>query len=279
MERRRFVEGQQHLERCGSMIDDIANNETGVSVRGKLNDMIGVVNSVSDPIAEVAPVVNYFGITGLTGGGATNLDGIDTEEMDVGLIVAVTLTAVTSLYRLTAGTTAEDSPIVVRPDDYAGGTNEKVWVLLGFTSYSLEVLYEMILRPIPSIPIALFTVRDSSDVTVISLGTDGVGVFTGGVTIGTAPVSVGHATRKDYVDTKAGVRGTLALGNGVSSGSVTGLGLSAPPTAVLLTIQSPVGGGVMSVVLVAAPTTDGFDFALSGMTDTTTYKLHYHVIP
>jgi hypothetical protein len=33
-------------------------------------------------------------------------------------------------YKLTAGTTAESSPDVIRPNDYAGTTNEKVWLLV-----------------------------------------------------------------------------------------------------------------------------------------------------
>ncbi len=82
----------------------------------------------------------------------------------------------------------------------------------------------------------------------------------------------------DIVNLVAGVRGTLALGNGVEGGSVTGLDLDDPPIAVLLTIQSPSGGGVIAACLVGTPTTDGFVFALTGMTDSADYKLHYHVI-
>ena len=81
----------------------------------------------------------------------------------------------------------------------------------------------------------------------------------------------------DFVDEANNVHGTLALGNGVSDGSVTGLDLDDAPTAVLLTVQIPSGGGVLLAVLVGAPTTDGFDFALSGMTDSTNYKLHYYL--
>ncbi len=80
----------------------------------------------------------------------------------------------------------------------------------------------------------------------------------------------------DFVKDRTTVRGTLALGNGVSEGSVTGLDLeSGAPEAVILTLQIPAGGGVMTSVLVGAPTSDGFDFALSGMTDSTNYVLHY----
>jgi len=80
-----------------------------------------------------------------------------------------------------------------------------------------------------------------------------------------------------FIDTATGVHGTLALGNGVSDGSVEGLDLDDAPTSVLLTVQSPVGGGVIAAAIIGAPTTDGFDFALTGMTDATTYVLHYHL--
>jgi len=81
----------------------------------------------------------------------------------------------------------------------------------------------------------------------------------------------------DFVNEATNVHGTLALGNGVSSGSVTGLDLDYDPISVLLTVQSPVGGGVIVACLVGAPTTDGFDFALTGMTDSSNYVLHYHL--
>ena len=66
-------------------------------------------------------------ITGLTGGGAINLDGIPTTGLAIGTMVVVYDGSETRIYRLTAGTDAESSPIVIRPDDYAAGTNEKVW--------------------------------------------------------------------------------------------------------------------------------------------------------
>jgi hypothetical protein len=69
------------------------------------------------------------GLTGLTGGSG-KLDGLLTVGEAAGWIVPVTVSEVTTYYRLTAGTTAESSPWVIRPNDYAAGTNEKVWKLL-----------------------------------------------------------------------------------------------------------------------------------------------------
>jgi hypothetical protein len=64
--------------------------------------------------------------TGLTGGGA-NLDGILTVDLTVGVRALVVAGTNASLYHLRAGTDAESSPAIIRPDDYAGTTNEKVW--------------------------------------------------------------------------------------------------------------------------------------------------------
>lgn len=77
-------------------------------------------------------VQNRSLLTGLTGGGGTNLDGIVTAGVPVGQLVAVMGDNV-SLYRLKAGTNAESSPNVIRPDDYAATTNEKVWILQSAT--------------------------------------------------------------------------------------------------------------------------------------------------
>lgn len=76
--------------------------------------------------------VNFSTVTGYTGGGSTNLDGIATVALSPILLYAfVHSSDGLRHYTLTAGTTAESSPDVIRPDDYAGGTNEKVWVSVG----------------------------------------------------------------------------------------------------------------------------------------------------
>ena len=77
------------------------------------------------------PLVRERQLTGLTGGGNAKLDGIAT----VGLALSPVPFQLFSLggnllaYILRAGTDAESSPTIIRPDDYAGGTNEKVWEL------------------------------------------------------------------------------------------------------------------------------------------------------
>lgn len=74
-------------------------------------------------------VQNRSSISGLTGGGATKLDGIVTVGVSAGQMVVIVVNSTLYVYQLTSGTTAESVPSVVRPDDYAGTTNEKIWVL------------------------------------------------------------------------------------------------------------------------------------------------------
>jgi hypothetical protein len=73
-------------------------------------------------------------VTGLTGGGGTKLDGYSTTGVTAGLVVTLIDanggSPIHRAYQLTAGTTAESSPTVIRPDDYATTTNEKIWKLV-----------------------------------------------------------------------------------------------------------------------------------------------------
>lgn len=76
-------------------------------------------------------------ITGLTGGTATDLDGIVTVGVTVGRVQLVSLSQVLYLYELKAATTAESDPDIIRPDDYNASTNAKVWALVEHQCYSL----------------------------------------------------------------------------------------------------------------------------------------------
>lgn len=67
-------------------------------------------------------------VTGYTGGGASKLDGVTTVGVSVGLVYGFDhATDGGRLYVLLAGTTAENSPNIIRPDDYNGITNIKYW--------------------------------------------------------------------------------------------------------------------------------------------------------
>jgi len=68
--------------------------------------------------------------------------------------------------------------------------------------------------------------------------------------------------------------GIVALGNGVSSGTVTGLALPGTPFSYQLNIKSPVNGLTLeSNVVSGTETSDGFSYVLSGTTDSTLYVL------
>ena len=78
-------------------------------------------------------VQNRFQVTALDGGG-TALDGIPTgttalPTVPTDALVAIELGGDIFFYELVAGTDAESLPDVVRPDDYATTTNERVWLL------------------------------------------------------------------------------------------------------------------------------------------------------
>ena len=79
-------------------------------------------------------VRNLHSVTQLTGGDPTDLDGQVTAGISTGQAVLLTLDGQPYVYRLNSGTTAESIPLIVRPDDYAASTNEKVWTLQPMTS-------------------------------------------------------------------------------------------------------------------------------------------------
>jgi len=70
--------------------------------------------------------------------------------------------------------------------------------------------------------------------------------------------------------------GVYDIAAGAEGGSVTGLGLSFTPSTAILTVEKPDGGLNLSASLVSGTlSADGFDFTLSGMTDSEGYKLSY----
>lgn len=71
--------------------------------------------------------------------------------------------------------------------------------------------------------------------------------------------------------------GTINIPQGVSSGTVTGLGLSPIPKLVLLTVSMPPNGFVLQANAVGEPTQDGFLYQLTGITDSNQYVLNYEI--
>jgi len=88
-----------------------------------------------DPLAEASATwlearaaIWHPAITGLTGGGATKLDGLTTAGK-ANLLVILHISSEMQDWLLLTGTDAEDSANgIVRPDDYATTTNEQIWV-------------------------------------------------------------------------------------------------------------------------------------------------------
>ena len=72
---------------------------------------------------------NRFDITGLTGGTATDLDSITTasDATRINTTILIIVSNNPQIWRLRSGTDSEDGTYIVRPDDYAGSTNEKIW--------------------------------------------------------------------------------------------------------------------------------------------------------
>lgn len=66
-------------------------------------------------------------ITALTGGGDTALDGLPTIHLPLGTLVALRISGVPHWYVLDAGTSVEDVPAIIRPDDFDATTNPKIW--------------------------------------------------------------------------------------------------------------------------------------------------------
>lgn len=87
-----------------------------------------------------APTVNFSGGGG-SGGAATaqvlgtTLDGITTTGISISypMFALPVIGGQVNVYQLRSGTDAESSPQIIRPDDYATTTNEKVWELIGMT--------------------------------------------------------------------------------------------------------------------------------------------------
>lgn len=70
-------------------------------------------------------------ITGFTGGGSSNIDGLTTAAGEwTDRILLMANSGALKAYRLVAGTDAESSPTVIRPDDYNASTNAFVWKLV-----------------------------------------------------------------------------------------------------------------------------------------------------
>lgn len=82
---------------------------------------------------------DYTGIKGLNSGISTiaNLKSVISSVLSLGVVVVFRDTGngnVLRLYELVSGTDAETSPDIIRPNDYATTTNERVWKIANVSS-------------------------------------------------------------------------------------------------------------------------------------------------
>lgn len=94
-----------------------------------------VLTGDADSVSAQLPygIIPMPSITSLTGGGSTALDGITTTDKPAGYTVLLSYSRIPQTWQLYAGTDAENvsaTPAIVRPDDYNGSSNAKVWVQL-----------------------------------------------------------------------------------------------------------------------------------------------------
>lgn len=95
------------------------------------NAVYGGTETLAVDVAQTAAVF-LPNVTGLTGGGATNLDGLATAGLSVPRIYVLSINTSSQIWALVAGTDAENANGgIVRPDDYNGATNAKVFKRIG----------------------------------------------------------------------------------------------------------------------------------------------------
>lgn len=87
------------------------------------------------PTVSFTPVSGGSGAAGTVVMSPTSLDAIISLDKTAGeFLVIFPIGTISFLAKLRSGTDAEALPYIVRPDDYAGGTNEKVWDVSVITS-------------------------------------------------------------------------------------------------------------------------------------------------
>lgn len=109
------------------------NIETLALLPVYVSSKVLTTNPDSQGVALPYGIVPIPSITSLTGGGATALDGIITTDKPAGYTVLLSYSRIPQTWQLYSGTDAENTsatPAIVRPDDYASTSNEKVWVQL-----------------------------------------------------------------------------------------------------------------------------------------------------
>jgi hypothetical protein len=145
------VVGEMNLATEGIL--NLLNNEDEVDLTFEIEDSSKPVTLLHDPITVINDLIptdpgapreipGYLSedqvaqgyipslpCSALTGGAAGALDAIVTDDyLDDGTIRLCVVSGTFSVWQLQAGTTAENAAAgIVRPDDYAASTNERIW--------------------------------------------------------------------------------------------------------------------------------------------------------
>ena len=94
-----------------------------------LNRALISPGSASPPLIPISAIGYSQTITDLVGGTSIYLDSIVTTGIAVGYVQQFVRTGVGFVaYQLQAGTAATASPGIIRPTDYNGSTNQKIWI-------------------------------------------------------------------------------------------------------------------------------------------------------
>ena len=204
--------------------------QIAVTVRNEVIDMAslngGDLTSFFDEDETNAFFVrNQTGLSGLTGGSGY-MDGIATASgaAAVGWFQAVLVSGNTYFYRLEAGTDAESSPTVIRPDDYATTTNEVVWKLKGIAyspSSSDTFTYEAVttITAAGNTDLVIPAISEHHSAKVAVTDTYGGGGFTHTITIPTTDATAGDVCQI-RMSLPASIDPTIEIRNATSGGTL-----------------------------------------------------------
>lgn len=106
---------------------------------------------------------------------AATLDAIPTTLLQPGTTIVFALAGVVQLYQLTYGTDAESSPAVIRPDDYHGTTNAKVWKRSTFTEIASAANVgtgEGVFKQLSGTELQFYKIKAGTNVTVTKVDDD-----------------------------------------------------------------------------------------------------------
>lgn len=229
------------------------------------NESVNPLSSVPTPLSSYRTTVesdalyvgNAYDITGLTGGGAGNLDGVATTSITTSF-KAVKIAGAIAFYRLEAGTDAESSPNVIRPDDYNAVSNAKVWKLATISVTDLADYESLTFSAAGNTDVTLTAGANQHTAKVIP--TAGAGAYTRTVSILTANATDGTTCRL-RVEMPASLNPTVQIRNATSGGTLL---VTVAPSATAFTAVFDFTHDGSAWVLVSSFFESGANFRISG---------------